>query len=137
MGLLDQLKSGLAEKLGGGANLNSMLDHAMALINNPTTGGLSGLIEAFKSKGLGEVVSSWISTGQNLPVSGEQMKDALGLEKIQEIASKAGISRDDAAKHLSELLPQIIDKLTPNGKIPDANMLEEGVSTLKKKFFGS
>ncbi len=132
MGLLD-----LTEKLGGGANLNSMLDHAMALINDSATGGLSGLIDTFKSKGLGEVASSWISTGQNLPVSGEQVKQALGSEKIQEIATKAGISRDDAAKHLSELLPQIIDKMTPNGKLPDATMLDEGINMLKKKFFGS
>ncbi len=137
MGLLDQIKSGLTEKLDGGANLNSMLDHAMALINNPTTGGLSGLIDTFKSKGLGEVIGSWISTGQNLPVSGEQIKQALGSEKIQEIATTAGISRDDVAKHLSELLPQIIDKLTPNGKLPDATMLDEGINMLKKRFSGT
>ncbi len=137
MGLLDELKSGLAEKLGGGANLNSMLDHAMALINNPETGGLSGLVETFKSKGLGDVVSSWIGTGQNLPVSVDQIKQVLGSEKIQEIAAKVGISKEDAAKHLSALLPEVIDKLTPNGKLPDANMLQEGMSMLKKKFFGS
>jgi len=137
MGLLDQLKSGLAEKLGDGANLNSMLDHAMALINNSSTGGLSGLIETFKNKGLGEVVTSWISTGQNLPISGEQIKQVLGSEKIQEIAAKAGISKDEVAKHLSELLPQVIDKLTPNGKIPDAAMLGESISMLKKNFFDS
>ena len=137
MGLLDQLKSGLAEKLGGGSNLSTMLDHAMDLINNPGSGGLSGLIETFKNKGLGDIVSSWISTGQNLPISAEQIKQALGSEKIQEIAAKAGISNGDVAKHLSELLPQVIDKLTPNGKLPNANSLEEGISMLKKSFFGS
>ena len=137
MGLLDKLKSGLTEQLGGGANLGNMLNHAVDLINNPGTGGLSGLIETFKNKGLGDVVSSWIGTGQNLPVSVEQIKQVLGSEKIQEIAAKVGISKDEAAKHLSELLPQVIDKLTPNGKLPNANMLEEGISMLKKNFFSS
>ena len=137
MGLLDQVKSGLSGKLGGGSNLSSMLDHAVNLINNPATGGLSGLIESFKSKGLGDVVNSWVGTGQNLPVSVEQIKQVLGSEKIQEIAAKVGISTDEVANHLSNILPQVIDKLTPNGKLPNADMLEGGLSTLKKKFFGS
>ncbi len=136
MGLLDEIKSGLTEKLSSGSNLTNLIDHAMALVNNPGTGGLTGLIETFKNKGLGEIVSSWISTGQNLPVSVDQLKQVLSSEKIQEIATKVGISKDDAARHLSELLPQVIDKLTPDGKLPDANALQEGIGMLKKKFFG-
>jgi len=134
MGILDQLKSGLAAKLGGQATIGGMLDHAVALINNPATGGLTGLVEAFKSNGLGDIVSSWIGTGKNLPVSVDQIKQVFGPEKIQEIAAKAGIAKDDAAKHLSELLPQIIDKLTPNGNLPNAAALEEGISMVKKLF---
>ena len=137
MGLLDQLKSGLAEKLGGKSNLSSMLEHAMDLVYNPGTGGLSGFIETFKNKGLGDVVSSWIGTGQNLPVSVEQIKQVLGSDKIQQIAQKVNISKDAVAQHLSELLPQIIDKLTPDGKVPEAGNLTEAFNMLKKKLLSS
>ena len=134
MGLFDQLKEGLAAKLGGGSNVNDMLEHAMNLINNPATGGLAGLVETFKSKGLGDVISSWIGTGENKPISPDQIKQALGSDKIQQIAAKVGISKDAASQHLSELLPQIIDKLTPNGKLPDAGKLGEALNMLKSTF---
>jgi uncharacterized protein YidB (DUF937 family) len=137
MGLLDQLKSGLAEKLGGKSNLSSMVEHAMDLINNPGTGGLSGLIETFKNKGLSDVVSSWIGTGQNLPVSIEQIMQVIGSDRIQQIAQKVNISKDTAAQHLSELLPQIIDQLTPNGKLPEAGNLTEAFNMLKKRMLSS
>ena len=134
MGLFDQLKEGLAAKLGGGSNVNDLLEHAMNLINNPATGGLAGLVETFKSKGLGDVISSWIGTGENKSISPDQIKQALGSDKIQEIAAKVGISKDAASQHLSELLPQIIDKLTPNGKLPEAGKLGEALNMLKSAF---
>ncbi len=135
MGLLDQLKEGLAAKLGGKSGLNDMLEHAMNLVNNPATGGLNGLIETFKSKGLGDIMSSWISTGKNLPISPDQIRQALGSDKIQQIAEKAGLSKDAAMQTLSQVLPQIIDKLTPNGKLPEADKLGETLSILKKTLF--
>ncbi|HXY55447.1 MAG TPA: YidB family protein [Nitrospirota bacterium] len=133
MSLFDQLKGGLASKLGG-TNVSGILDHAMSLINNPATGGLPGFIEAFKNKGLGDIVSSWISTGENKPISPDQIKQALGSDKIQQIAEKLGISKDLASQHLSDLLPQIIDKLTPNGKLPEEGKLGEALSLLKSAF---
>jgi uncharacterized protein YidB (DUF937 family) len=137
MGLFDQLKEGLAAKLGGSSNVNDLLENAMNLINNPAMGGLAGLVEAFKSKGLGDVVSSWIGIGENKPISPDQIKQALGSDKIQQIAAKVGISKDAASQHLSELLPQIIDKLTPDGTLPEAGKLGEALSMLKSKFLSS
>ncbi|HUI44546.1 MAG TPA: YidB family protein [Nitrospirota bacterium] len=137
MSILDQLKEGLAAKLGGGSNVNSIVEHAMNLINNPATGGLAGLVETFKSKGLGDVISSWISTGENKLISPDQIKQALGSDKIQQIAEKVGISKDAVSQHLSALLPQIIDKLTPDGNLPDAGKLGEALNMLKSKFFSS
>jgi uncharacterized protein YidB (DUF937 family) len=136
MGLLDQLKEGLMAKLGG-SNLNSMLDNAMSLINNPATGGIAGLVEAFKNKGMGEVIASWISTGENKPISPDQIKQALGSEMIQRIAEKVGISKDAVSQQLSQLLPQLIDKLTPNGQLPDAGKLGEALSMLKNQLLSS
>jgi uncharacterized protein YidB (DUF937 family) len=138
MGLLDQLKEGIMSKLGGsGSQLNSVFDHAMSLINNPATGGIAGLVETFKSKGLGEVINSWVGTGANLPISPDQIKNALGADKIAQIAEKVGISKDAVSQHLSQLLPQLIDKLTPNGNLPEAGKLGEALSAVKKQILGS
>ncbi len=121
MGLFDQIKEGLLGNLGGegGSGLAGMLDHAMGILNNPETGGLSGLIESFKNKGLGEIASSWVSTGKNLPISAEQIQQVLGSDTIRDIAAKANISMEDVSSGLSRFLPQMVDKLTPNGKLPE------------------
>ena len=102
------------------------MEQVLGLINNPQTGGFAGLVEMFKSKGLGDDVSSWISTGENQPVSGDQLANALGSDTIQGIAQKFGISGTDASSALSELLPQLIDKLTPEGTVPESGLLERG-----------
>ena len=135
MGLLGDMVKGLAGKfLGGGAGTqNPLLDIAMGLINNPQEGGLTGLLETFKGKGLGDAVSSWISTGQNQPVSGEQITHVLGKEQIQQIAEKIGIPKGEVSSGLASILPQIIDKLTPNGKLPESGLLEQGLSLVKKQ----
>ena len=137
MGLLDQLKEGLAAKLGIGGNVSGLLDQVTHLINNPATGGLAGLVEAFKSKGLGDVMSSWIGTGENKPISPDQIKQAIGSDKIQQIAAQAGISKDAVSQQLSKLLPQFIDKLTPDGKLPEAGKLGDALNMLKSKFLSS
>jgi len=132
MGLFEELKG----MLFGGGDKNKLLESIMELINDPKTGGLSGLAQTFKDKGLGDVVSSWIGTGKNLPVSSDQINQALGPEQIQQISEKAGISQEEASKGLAGLLPEIIDKLTPDGKVPEGNLLAQGLDTLKKKMFG-
>ena len=81
---------------------------------------------------MGGLVSSWIGTGENQPVSGEQIEQTFGSDKIQEIAQKLGISGAEASGGLAALLPQIIDKLTPEGKLPEGGMLDQGLAFLKK-----
>ena len=72
MGILDEMAKGvLGKALGGGSSQNPLMDIVLGLITNPQTGGLQGLIQTFKEKGLGDAVSSWISTGENQPVSGD------------------------------------------------------------------
>ncbi len=108
----------------------------MGLINNPQTGGLSGLTQIFKDKGLGDAMSSWISTGKNQPVSAEQIQQVLGADQVQEISKNAGVSEEEASAGLAGLLPEIIDKLTPDGKVPDGDMLAQGLNMLKSKLLG-
>ena len=136
MGLLNDLLQGI----GGGAltseNHSQLLDTVVGLISNPQTGGLQGLIETFKKKGLGDVAASWVSTGQNQPVSSAQIQQVLGKGQIQQIAQKLGIDPAHVSEGISQLLPQVVDKLTPKGSIPVESLLGEGLNALKKIFGG-
>jgi len=90
------------------------------LANGSAHGGLAGLVEKLAGAGLGEQVKSWVSTGANLPVSGEQLSSALGGDLMSQLAGQAGVSHGEVGNVLSQLLPQIIDKLTPHGEVPAA-----------------
>ncbi len=135
MGLLGDVVKGLAGKfLGGGAGgQNPLLDMALSLLANPQTGGLEGFVEKFKGKGLSDIMSSWISTGQNLPISGNQVQEVLGSGLIQQLAKKLGSSGEEVSSGLASLLPEIIDKLSPNGSLPESSDLLQQLSSLKKK----
>ena len=115
MGLLDEITQ-LAGSGASGEHSN-MAGAVMEMLQSGQGGGLSGLVESFHSKGFGDIVSSWVGTGQNLPVSGQQVQSVLGNEYVQQLAAKAGISPDNAGSVLAGLLPVIVDKLTPNGQL--------------------
>jgi uncharacterized protein YidB (DUF937 family) len=136
MGFLDELSGGLVGKLFSGGDKNKLFESIIGIINNPQKGGLSGLVQMFQDKGLGDTVSSWISTGKNLPVSADQIKQALGSDQIQQISENVGVSQDEASTGLADLLPEIIDKLTPDGKMPENDMLAQGLNMLKSKLIG-
>jgi uncharacterized protein YidB (DUF937 family) len=133
MGLLDQIVKALAGKLmgGGTGTQNPLVDIAMSLLSNPQTGGLEGLVEMFKNKGMSDLMSSWISTGENLPVSGNQIQKALGNDLIRQFAQKLGSSNDEVSGGLANLLPDLIDKLTPNGQLPEKDALQKGLRMLR------
>jgi len=82
--------------------------------------GISSLVDKLKSGGLGEQVSSWVGHGQNKPVNAEQVKSALGEDEVAKVAEQAGVSNDEAAQGMAGMLPQVVDHLTPEGKLPDA-----------------
>lgn len=138
MGLFDQVASAIGASTGAAAEgENSVLGSIMHLVNNPETGGFAGLVQAFHKGGLGEIVNSWVSTGQNLPISSEQIQSVLGSEQVSQIAGKLGISTEEASGKLAEFLPQIVDKLTPNGGIPEGgDLMSKGLELLKSKLFG-
>ena len=81
-------------------------------------GGLGGLVNKLQQGGLGDVVNSWVGSGQNQPVSPGQLGSALGPSIMKTVSQLTGISEDDLAKQLSQVLPGLVDKLTPNGKLP-------------------
>ena len=95
------------------------------------TGGIGGLQQSFAKQGMGDVVSSWIGTGQNMPVSADQIQQVLGNEQIKAFAQKAGISSEAAGPQLAALLPGIVDKLTPGGQIPQGgDLMSSGMGFL-------
>ncbi|HUL55559.1 MAG TPA: YidB family protein, partial [Usitatibacter sp.] len=95
-------------------------------------GGLEALIDNLHRKGLGDVVSSWVGTGQNLPVSADQLTRALGSSQVQAMAQKLGFSPQEMSSHLAELLPQVVDRLTPGGSVPSGGGLASVLSGLMK-----
>ena len=132
MGLMDQLGQAVGGMMGGQTAQNPLLQAVTSLIGqNSSVGGLAGLVQAFQKNGLGDIVNSWVSTGKNLPVTPDQIKQGLGGDYLSQLASKAGVSPDAASSQLSNLLPDLIDKLTPNGKIEAG-----GIDQLLKMFQG-
>jgi len=128
-GLGNILGSLTGETAQGGGGLGSILggmlgggsDQAAAPTANPqgSFGGLAGLQDLFRKSGLSEHVDSWIGTGDNKPVSADQIKQAMGASgHLSQLAQAAGVTEQQAANHLSELLPDIVNKLTPQGSIP-------------------
>ncbi len=134
MGLFDQVVGVLAGGQSGGNA--ALLESVMQLINNPQTGGLAGLVQSFQQGGLGEIVNSWVSTGQNLPISAEQIQSVLGATAVQDIAARLGVGEQQVSGSLAELLPQIIDQLTPSGQLPQGgDLMAQGLALLKGKLF--
>ncbi len=135
MGLLDSIGSQLANAVSGQQNMGTghldIMGLVSSLLNQPETGGLAGLVSTFQSKGLGDIVASWIGTGANLPVSAEQIQSALGAGPLQAMATQAGLNSDQLAATLSEHLPGLVDQLTPDGQLPSGDLLSQGAGLLK------
>jgi uncharacterized protein YidB (DUF937 family) len=130
MGLLDELENKAVSSVMGGTT-NPLASQLLQMIQQQP-GGLSGLVQNFHDKGLGSVVTSWVGTGQNLPISADQIQSVLGSAQVQQLAAKVGISPEAASSQLSQLLPTIVDKLTPNGQLPQqGNLMEMGMNLLK------
>ncbi len=128
MGLLNRI---LGQVTGGGGAQNELMNALVGLLGNQQSGGLAGLVEQFSGKGLGDIVNSWVGTGANLPISAQQIQQGLGKDTIAKLASQAGISTDKVSSSLSKLLPQFVDKLTPEGKIPQGDVMAKGMDLLK------
>jgi uncharacterized protein YidB (DUF937 family) len=107
---------GLLDALIGGAVGAEMITVVNQLIEKH--GGLPGIVSQLQQQGLGPTVSSWIGTGPNQPISPDQVHQTFGPEVIRELAAKTGMNPQDLAQKLSQLLPQVIDKLTPTGSVP-------------------
>lgn len=125
MGLLDDVLSMVKGGPSQSAEHPSALSAMISYINSPQVGGLAGLQNMFQQGGLGNVISSWISTGQNLPISADQLQNVLHSGALQQAAQQAGMDRSQLTGLMSTLLPNLVDKLTPHGQLPDAGTLQQ------------
>lgn len=136
MSLLDGIAAVADSLLSGSDKQKQLTSAALSRISDPATGGLLGLVNTLRQLGLDDVVSSWISTGENKPISSEQVQNALGEGQINQMAQNMGVSHQEVSTGLAGLLPQLIDKLTPDGKLPEGRVLDQGLELLKKRFLG-
>lgn len=141
MGLLDSVIGALAGAQGGsgagaGGGQAQLIQIVLGMLAqagggsggaaNGGLGGLGELVSRMQQGGLGDVVGSWIGTGQNLPISGDQLGSVLGPDALAQIAAQLGLSHGDAADQLSQVLPQVVDHLTPQGRLPEGGLAEAG-----------
>jgi uncharacterized protein YidB (DUF937 family) len=126
MGLFDEVMA--VTGLGGSAQSGQhagALSAVMEYVNSPQVGGLAGLQQKFQEQGLGGLMSSWIGTGQNLPISSEQLQSVLHTGALEQVAAKAGIDPSQLTSMMSTLLPHVVDKLTPDGQVPETGTLSQ------------
>jgi uncharacterized protein YidB (DUF937 family) len=120
---------------GGGGGLGDILGGMLSggAGSAGGTGGLGGLLEQFQRAGFAEQANSWVSTGQNLPISPDAISQVFGSDTLAQIARQAGISEAQASEGLSQLLPEVVDRMTPNGAVPDLDQLAGSVDSLLRQ----
>ena len=124
MSLLDQI-TGLFK----GGKSQSLLKGFNEMVSSGQF-SLSKMLDNFKSAGMGDKVDSWIGKGPNEAVSADEVKRAADPQNLQAIADKAGISVDEAANEISKTLPDVVDKLTPDGVLPDAEAVKSAAASV-------
>ncbi len=131
--MLDKLITGALQGMtGGGQQQDPLLQIlSMLLSNQGGGGGLAGLIQQFQEAGLGEQAQSWVSRGPNQPISLEQLMQVFGAERIEHMAAGTGMPRDVFGARLSELLPQAVDQMTPDGELPSGGV-DDALAMLSK-----
>jgi uncharacterized protein YidB (DUF937 family) len=147
MGLLEELTAKVTSALSAPAaaatgtatavapeDHSGLIKNVLEMINNPQTGGLAGLVKQFQDKGLGNMVSGWISTGPNPPISPTQVQNVLGSQQLQQLASKTGLPLQALTAKIATVLPLVVDHLTPNGQLPQAGgLLQSAMDWFKAK----
>ena len=125
MGLLDSVVGALGQSQGGGQP--DLLGAVIGMLGQGGgqaggLGGLAGLVAKFQQSGLGDVAASWVGTGENKPIAPDLLGGVLGNDMLSGLAQQMGMNQGDLLGQLSQMLPQVVDKLTPNGQIPQGDI---------------
>jgi uncharacterized protein YidB (DUF937 family) len=120
--------------LGGtGTSASRFAQLALEMVRSKAHGGIAGMLDKFRDSGLDDAVRSWLSTGRNLAITKEDIERVFSKEQLGAFAAQAGVSPDIASTELASLIPQIIDKLSPGGHLPEGEQLNQLVGALKEK----
>lgn len=124
MALFDSVINEVKERFGlSTEKAGGLLAAVLGLISDPKTGGFGGFIDRFSNAGLGDMVRSWVTTGDNTPLSNEQLESALGEGTIASVADQTGVDRETTTTAMAGMIPHLVDNLTPDGDIPDESSL--------------
>ena len=110
----------------------ALVQQVVSYLGKP--GAFNNLTQSFQQHGLGNILQSWIGKGNKLPISGDQVRKVFGNDTISEMASNSGLGEEETAEGLSSVLPQVVDKLTPDGKVPSGGQLNSLLSSAGKLF---
>jgi len=130
------LGGGQSAQAGGGNLLGALLPVALSMLQGrggQGAGGLGGLLQQFQAAGLGKQADSWVGTGANVPISAEQLMQALGRGRVAEIAGQAGVSEEQASTGLAAILPELVNQVTPQGQLPAADGFDDVLGGLRKQ----
>ena len=128
MGLLDSVVGMLAGGQGGGGGNAALLNAVVGMLAGGGQGGAQGggglasILGKAQQAGLGDVVTSWIGKGQNMPISPDQLNNVLGSDMVANLAKQLGMSHGDASSQISQMLPDVVDRLTPQGQVPQGGL---------------
>jgi uncharacterized protein YidB (DUF937 family) len=128
MGLLDSILGAVSGKSGSPGEANALIGIVGGLLAQ--SGGLQGLANKFAQSGHGEAFQSWVGMGDNQSISSREIQNVLGSQQVSAIASRMGVDPAVASNFLSEYLPKIVDKLTPQGQIDPSADHQQGLAAL-------
>jgi uncharacterized protein YidB (DUF937 family) len=120
MGILDMLTSVMASRAAGELEAGVIPAVLGEVLGNGGQGGLAAIVAKLEQAGLGDQVKSWIGTGQNLPISAHQLQEVLGSDTVRQLAVRFGIPADQLSAVLAQVLPDAVDKASPDGALPPA-----------------
>jgi uncharacterized protein YidB (DUF937 family) len=136
MSLLDQVLGSVLGSDGGSdgavtpVHAPGLAEAVMSMLNDPRTGGLDGLVRQFQQSGLADVVASWVGTGQNQRISPGDLTRALGADRVGQLTRQANLPEGQGSSILAQLLSVLVDRLTPQGQVPEQNQLGQSSADL-------
>ena len=134
MGVLNEVVTKGEAIIADKAPQTGVLNHLVDFLHRPETGGLPGLIQKFEKAGFGPQIQSWTGTDKPLPITPDEVTRVFGSTEIAELATKAGVSTEQASLQISELLPQAVKHLSPGATVPGARVFGDVATSLEEKF---
>lgn len=136
MSMLESLLGGVLKNVQGNAAAPGAANPLLQLVaqmlsNNSQFGGLAGLVQQFQQAGFGSQMDSWVSTGRNLPISPDQLQEVFGQNRIQQMAQSVGMEPSNFGEQFAQVLPQVVDGLTPEGSAPERGF-DDALSELSR-----